>query len=71
MLNIDPLNQLTDRAIEILQLLAEGLCNKQIAERLDITVRTVKFHNNNIYDKLAVNSRSEAVTWAWKQREED
>ena len=62
---------LTDRELEILQLLAEGLCDKQVAQRLDITVRTVKFHNNNIYDKLAVNSRSEAVAWAWKEREED
>lgn len=71
MFEIDNSCQLTEREIEILQMLAEGWCNKQIAERLDITVRTVKFHNNNIYDKLAVNSRSEAVAWAWKQREED
>jgi Response regulator containing a CheY-like receiver domain and an HTH DNA-binding domain len=61
--------QLTDREIEILELLAEGWCNKQIAERLGITLRTVKFHTNHIYDKLAVNSRAEAMAWAWKVRE--
>jgi len=70
MLNTVQSHLLTNRELEILQLLAEGLCDKQVAQRLDITVRTVKFHNNNIYDKLAVNSRSEAVAWAWKQFEE-
>jgi len=71
MLNTDRLPQLTDREFEILRLLAEGGCNKQIAGMLGITVHTVKFHNNNIDDKLAVNSRSEAVAWAWKECEED
>ena len=69
MLNMDRPYQLTDREIEILQLLAEGWCNKQIAGRLCITIRTVKFHTNNIYVKLAVGSRAEAIAWAWQQRE--
>jgi two-component system, NarL family, response regulator LiaR len=63
-----PQHQLTDREIEILQLLAEGLCNQQIANQLCITIRTVKFHTNNIYTKLAVNSRSQAIAWAWKHQ---
>lgn len=62
-------SQLTNREIEILKLLAEGWCNKQIADKLCITIRTVKFHTNNIYIKLMVSSRSEAIAWMWKQRE--
>lgn len=60
--------QLTEREQEILHLLADGLCNKLIADRLSITVRTVKFHTNNIYTKLAVGSRAEAISWVWKQQ---
>ena len=69
MLNVDRSHGFTNREIEILQLLAEGWCNKQIAQRLGITIRTVKFHTNNIYIKIAVGSRAEAIAWAWKQRE--
>lgn len=58
--------QLTKREIEILKLLAEGWSNKQIADRLYITIRTVKFHTNNIYTKIMVDSRSEAIAWMWK-----
>ena len=52
---------LTEQQFIILQLLAEGLLNKEIADRLDITERTVKQHNNAIYKKLQVNNRTEAV----------
>jgi DNA-binding NarL/FixJ family response regulator len=69
MFEIDNTCQLTEREIEILQMLAEGRCNKHIAERLSITIRTVKFHTNNIFTKLSVGSRAEAIAWAWKQRE--
>jgi DNA-binding NarL/FixJ family response regulator len=65
----DPICQLTERELEILQLLAEGRSNKHIANQLCITVRTVKFHTKNMYVKLAVCSRSEAIAWAWKNRE--
>jgi DNA-binding NarL/FixJ family response regulator len=58
--------QLTNREIEILNLLAWGWNNRQIADRLCITIRTVKFHTTNIYEKLEVNSRPAAVAWAWK-----
>jgi DNA-binding NarL/FixJ family response regulator len=53
---------MTQREIEILELLADGLANKQIALRLDISIHTVKFHVAAILGKLGAASRTEAVT---------
>ena len=55
---------LTPREQEVLQLLAEGLPNKSIADRLGITEHTVKFHVNAILGKMGAQSRTEAVTRA-------
>lgn len=55
---------LTRRELDVLQLLAEGLSNKEIAERLSITDHTVKFHVTAILSKLDAHSRTEAVTRA-------
>lgn len=52
---------LTEREIEILQLTAQGLANKQIAAALNISEHTVKFHLSSLYAKLRVTSRTEAV----------
>ena len=52
---------LTERELEVLQLAAEGLANKQIALSLGISEHTVKFHLSSIYTKLGVTSRTEAV----------
>jgi DNA-binding NarL/FixJ family response regulator len=52
---------LTDREIEVLQLLAQGLANKQIAATLGISEHTVKFHVSGIYTRLGAASRTEAV----------
>ncbi len=52
---------LTGREIEILQLTAQGLANKQIAMKVGISEHTVKFHLSSIYAKLGVTSRTEAV----------
>lgn len=57
---------LTDRELEVLVLLAEGLTNQQSAQRLSISVSTLKFHMNNIYEKLGVQTRSEALVLAAK-----
>ncbi len=59
-----PAGDLTRRELEVLQLVAEGLPNKSIADRLDISEHTVKFHVNAIMDKLGAQSRTEAVTRA-------
>jgi DNA-binding CsgD family transcriptional regulator len=61
---IEPPVQLTPREMDVLQLLAEGLSNKEIAQRLAISPRTVNFHLDNIYSKLHVASRTEAAVYA-------
>ena len=59
--------ELTVRETEVLQWLAEGLSNKEIARRLSVSPRTVNFHLDNIYSKLNVNSRTEAAIYALRQ----
>jgi DNA-binding NarL/FixJ family response regulator len=56
----------TPREFEVLQLLAEGLTNRAIAIKLDISEHTVKFHVNAILNKLDAQSRTEAVVTATK-----
>lgn len=55
---------LTERELEVLRLIAEGLSNKEIAQQLCITVRTANFHVGNILHKLHAVSRVEAAVWA-------
>jgi NarL family two-component system response regulator YdfI len=58
----DPLiESLTERETQVLQLLAQGLANKQIAAALGISDHTVKFHVASIYSKLGATNRTEAV----------
>jgi DNA-binding NarL/FixJ family response regulator len=55
---------LTRRELEILQLVAEGHSNAQLARMLWVTEQTVKFHLSNVYRKLGVANRTEASRWA-------
>jgi NarL family two-component system response regulator LiaR len=57
---------LTDRELEVLVLLAEGLTNQQSAQKLSISQSTLKFHMTNIFQKLGVQTRSEALVLATK-----
>ncbi len=59
-----PVEDLTAREIDVLRLMVEGLPNKTIAQRLDISEHTVKFHINAILGKLHAQSRTEAVVHA-------
>ncbi|TMC54353.1 MAG: response regulator transcription factor [Chloroflexi bacterium] len=58
---------LTNREIEILKLLANGMANKQIAYRLKISEKTVRNHVSNMYEKLGIYDRSQAVLYAVKK----
>ncbi|HEX9921364.1 MAG TPA: tetratricopeptide repeat protein, partial [Anaerolineae bacterium] len=55
---------LTERELEVLHLIAEGLTNREIAEQLSVVIGTVKAHNNSIYGKLGVGNRVQALTRA-------
>lgn len=55
---------LTAREVEILRLLAAGVINKQIAERLKISEKTVRNHVSNMYEKLEIRDRAQAVLYA-------
>src|SRR5580700_3833731 len=59
--------ELTERELEVLQLVAVGKANKEVAAALDITEGTVKVHVNNILSKLGVSGRTEAVSVAMKR----
>jgi LuxR family maltose regulon positive regulatory protein len=52
---------LSEREIEVLRLVAEGLSNREIALRLFLSPNTVRVHTHNIYGKLGVSSRTQAV----------
>ena len=56
--------QLTPREVEIINKIAEGLSNKEIAQHLSIEVQTIKNHIHNILDKLQLHNRLEAVQYA-------
>jgi LuxR family transcriptional regulator, maltose regulon positive regulatory protein len=58
---IEPLSQ---RELKILQLISQGLSNREIGERLFLALDTIKGHNRNIFDKLQVQSRTEAIARA-------
>jgi DNA-binding NarL/FixJ family response regulator len=60
--------KLTDREMQVLRLVAQGLNNKDIAEQLFISENTVKNHIRNILDKLHLHSRMEAVVYAVKEK---
>ena len=62
--HMEMIEPLSEREIEVLQLIAEGLSNREIAQKLFLSVNTVKVHTYNIYSKLSVHSRTQAVAQA-------
>src|SRR6266702_2860051 len=62
--NMPPYEALTERELEVLNLLAQGMPNKEIAAQLIISERTAKFHVSSIMGKLGATNRTEAVSLA-------
>jgi len=60
------LSELTERERQVLRLMSEGLSNAQIAETLQISLSTAKFHAKGVFTKLGVASRTEAIALAYK-----
>jgi DNA-binding NarL/FixJ family response regulator len=63
-----PGEQLTERERDVLKCMVQGLNNNEIAEQLVVSLGTVKFHISNIFQKLGVDSRVEAVKLAIEQK---
>lgn len=61
------LDQLTERELEVLRLAAKGMSNREIARELTISVRTVQTHLTNVFNKMGVGSRTEAVVHALRK----
>ncbi len=59
----DPMHSLTKRERALLTSLAQGMTNKELAREYDISVNTVKFHLRNLFDKLSVNNRAQAMAF--------
>jgi DNA-binding NarL/FixJ family response regulator len=64
----EPLSPLTQREVEVLRLVAQGLDNEAIAQNLSVTRQTVQNHVSTIYSKLGVTSRVEATLYAFKHK---
>lgn len=62
-INEEAMNELgiSKRELEVLQLMAEGLSNQEIAERLFVSLNTIKTHTSNLFEKLEVKRRTQAV----------
>jgi NarL family two-component system response regulator LiaR len=63
-----PVEQLTDREMDVLRLIARGMSNKEIADALIISEKTVKTHVSNILSKLHLADRTQAAIYALRQR---
>jgi len=63
----DPMERLTDREMEVLALAGKGMTNREIAADLTISIRTVQVHLSNVFSKLDVGSRTEAVLYALRK----
>jgi DNA-binding NarL/FixJ family response regulator len=64
---LEPVEALSNRENEILQLLSKGLLYKEIADKLSISVSTVRQHIHHIYEKLHVQNRTEAINKAFRK----
>ena len=67
-LQADPMHSLSRKERVILEALAKGLSNRELARELGISTNTVKFHLSNLYDKLSVKTRGQAIAFYYAAR---
>lgn len=64
---LNPFHELSERELEVLRLVAAGMSNEDIANRLSISQKTVKSHVGNILSKLHLADRTQAAIYAWRE----
>ena len=64
----DPIQQLSQKERIILQALSKGLTNKELSLELSISINTVKFHLSNLFEKLSVRNRSQAIAYFYSNK---
>ena len=64
----DPIQQLSRRERMILEALSKGLTNRELSAELGISINTVKFHLSNLFDKLSVRNRAQAIAFYYSSR---
>ncbi|MFZ1662098.1 MAG: response regulator transcription factor [Paracoccaceae bacterium] len=67
-LQTDPIHQLTRRERSLLEALSKGLSNRELARDFDISANTVKFHLSNLFEKLGVRNRAQAIAFYYSSR---
>lgn len=67
-LSQDPIQSLSRKERAILEALSTGMTNKQLSDNLEISINTVKFHLSNLYDKLGVKNRAQAIAFYYAAR---
>jgi two-component system nitrate/nitrite response regulator NarP len=67
-LQTDPIHQLTRRERALLEALSKGLSNRELARDFDISANTVKFHLSNLFEKLGVRNRAQAIAFYYSSR---
>ncbi|WP_435204774.1 LuxR C-terminal-related transcriptional regulator [Tateyamaria sp. 1078] len=67
-LQSDPIHQLSRKERVILEALSKGLTNRELAKELEISANTVKFHLSNLYEKLSVKNRAQAIAFYYSSR---
>ncbi|MEL6466202.1 MAG: response regulator transcription factor [Pseudomonadota bacterium] len=67
-LQSDPIHQLSRKERGMLEALSKGLTNRELSKELGITVNTVKFHLSNLYEKLSVKNRAQAIAFYYSSR---
>ena len=67
-LQSDPIHALSRKERAMLEALSKGLTNRELSKELEITINTVKFHLSNLYDKLSVKNRAQAIALYYSSR---